>query len=128
MRTLFVAAIGIVGGCWNSAPPAGHTVARPQPRTGTDDVVAAPAPAAVVDQGGGFDLYVSPANVTAWRLDGEVRTDRLPVRIRGIAPGSHEVAIDAPPGFISKAVSVMVERGKAPKVEISLELVTTSKD
>src|SRR5262249_10685452 len=40
--------------------------------------------------------------------------------IPGIAPGSHTVAIDAPPGFVGGSQVVQVEGGKAQKVEIAL--------
>src|SRR5439155_10326790 len=85
--------------------------------------VAQVAPA---DPSTGFDLYVNPGGVTTWRLDGETRKDRLPSRIRGIAPGVHQVAIDAPPGFMSQNQAVTVEQGKAPKVEIVLTPMTIS--
>ena len=84
---------------------------------------AAPPSTAVADPNTGFDLYVSPAGVTTWRLDGQTRTDRLPSRIRGIAPGRHTVAIEAPPGFMSQDQPVDVEKGKAPKIEIVLSPV-----
>ncbi|MFN0253498.1 MAG: protein kinase domain-containing protein [Kofleriaceae bacterium] len=74
----------------------------------------------VGDQNTGFDLYVTPRDVSSWRLDGEARTDRLPSRIRGIAPGTHTVQIDPPPGFMSENQQVIVEEGKAPKVSINL--------
>ncbi|MEO6775696.1 MAG: hypothetical protein ABI467_22230, partial [Kofleriaceae bacterium] len=80
------------------------------------------APAVVAgDQMTGFDLYVVPGGVTTWRLDGESRTDKLPSRIRGIAPGEHQVSIDAPPGFMSQNEPVSVEAGKPSKVEITLK-------
>jgi eukaryotic-like serine/threonine-protein kinase len=72
------------------------------------------------DQNTGFDLYVSPAGISQWKLDGQVRTDRLPSRIRGIGPGVHEVAIEAPPGFVAQDTHVTVEAGKSSKVEINL--------
>jgi hypothetical protein len=81
---------------------------------------AAQAPA-VADQNTGFDLYVSPAGTMQWKLDGETRTDRLPSRIRGIAPGVHRVQIDAPPGFLSQAQRVEVVAGQAERVDIKLE-------
>jgi serine/threonine protein kinase len=87
--------------------------------------VAAPA-VAQTDPSTGFDLYVNPPGVTTWRLDGEVRTDRLPSRIRGITPGLHQVAIDAPPGFMSQNQPVTVEAGKAPKIEILLSPLAIS--
>jgi len=83
---------------------------------------AQPAVATVPgDQNTGFDLYVQPPGTMTWRLDGEARTDKLPSRIRGISPGAHTVAIDAPPGFLSQNMAVTVELGKAPKVEIVLQ-------
>ena len=84
----------------------------------TPDVAPPPA---VGDQNTGFDLYVSPAGISQWKLDGETRTDRLPSRIRGIAPGVHEVAIEAPAGFMSQSQHVTVEAGKSSKVEIELD-------
>jgi len=82
---------------------------------------AAPAPAVAGDQNTGFDLYVQPPGTMTWRLDGEARTDKLPSRIRGISPGQHTVAIDAPPGFMSQNMPIQVELGKSPKVEIVLQ-------
>ncbi|MBA3461971.1 MAG: protein kinase [Deltaproteobacteria bacterium] len=79
-----------------------------------------PTPVAVGDQNTGFDLYVQPGGVTQWKLDGESRTDRLPSRIRGIAPGTHTVQIDPPAGFMSQNQQVIVEAGKAPRVDIQL--------
>ncbi|HEY1551703.1 MAG TPA: PEGA domain-containing protein, partial [Kofleriaceae bacterium] len=88
----------------------------------TETVAVAPTtPAAQSDQNTGFDLYVYPAGVTTWRLDGETRTDKLPSRIRGITSGAHQVAIDAPPGFMSQNQAVDVALGKAQKVEIQLQ-------
>src|SRR5262249_10114720 len=47
--------------------------------------------------------------------------DKLPSRIRGIAPGPHQVAIDAPPGFMSQNQVINVEAGKAPRINIPLQ-------
>ena len=80
-----------------------------------------PAPVVAADPSTGFDLYVTPAGITQWKLDGESRTDRLPSRIRGIAPGPHAVQIDPPPGFLSQHQQVAVELGKASRVEITLQ-------
>ncbi len=82
---------------------------------------APPVPPVAADPDTGFDLYVTPAGVTQWKLDGESRTDRLPSRIRGITAGAHTVQIDPPPGFLSQHQQVTVELGKAPKVEITLQ-------
>ena len=88
----------------------------------TKTAAAVPAPTQVAgDQNTGFDLYVNPPGVVTWRLDGEARTDKLPSRIRGISPGAHNVAIDAPPGFMSQNQPITVEAGKAPKIEIVLQ-------
>lgn len=86
-----------------------------------DDSKAAAAPVAVGDQNTGFDLYVSPSGVMQWKLDGETRTDRLPSRIRGIAPGAHTVTIEPPAGFMSETQTVNVELGKAGRVDIALQ-------
>jgi serine/threonine protein kinase len=75
----------------------------------------------VGDANTGFDLYVSPQGITQWKLDGQLRTDRLPSRIRGIAAGIHDVAIEPPPGFLSQTQHVTVEAGKSKKVEITLD-------
>jgi eukaryotic-like serine/threonine-protein kinase len=107
-----VVVIAMTGGDTKQAPAA----------SGTDTAAESGAVAAVAgDQDTGFDLYVVPAGTFTWRLDGEARTDRLPSRIRGIAPGQHTVAIDAPPGFMSANLPITVEAGKAQKVEIVLQ-------
>ncbi len=81
------------------------------------------APAVITDDKTGFDLYVVPAGITRWRLDGELRTDRLPSRIRGIAPGPHAVVIEAPPGFMSQSQNVVVEAGHSQKITIELPVM-----
>ena len=88
------------------------------PTTATTPTTTPPPPV-VGDQNTGFDLYVNPGGVTQWKLDGESRSDRLPSRIRGIAPGAHTVVIDAPPGFMSQSQQVAVDAGKSSKVEIT---------
>jgi len=86
--------------------------------------VEAPAPAAEPDPEPtftGFDLYVTPAAVTRWQIDGEWRTDRLPTRIRGLTPGTHTIVIDPPAGYRGQTREIVVEVGKAPKIEIVLD-------
>jgi len=100
------AAPGSAGG---SAPAGSAMVAAPQPPP--------------IDPNTGFDLYVQPAGLVQWRLDGEVRTERLPSQIRGISPGPHTVQIDGPPGFLSHMKKVEVVSGKAERVDIKLEPV-----
>jgi serine/threonine protein kinase len=87
----------------------------------THDDKTGTAQTAGAGQDTGFDLYVAPATVTRWRLDDEVRTDRLPSRIRGISPGKHRVQIEAPPGFLSESQEIEVRAGEAPKVTIELD-------
>jgi hypothetical protein len=94
---------------------------KPTTQSGPTVQVKAPPPLPPPDPSTGFDLYVAPAGITQWKLDGESRTDRLPSRIRGISPGPHTVQIEPPPGFLSQHQEVMVEAGKAPKVEIALQ-------
>ncbi len=79
------------------------------------------APSVATDEKTGFDLFVRPGNVASWRLDGEARTDKLPLAIRRIAPGEHTVSIDAPPGFMSESQKVTVVAGQAQKVVIELK-------
>jgi hypothetical protein len=92
--------------------------------TGGSKVVPPVPPPMAADPSTGFDLYVTPAGVTQWKLDGDPRTDRLPSRIRGIAAGPHTVQIDPPPGFMSQRQQVAVELGKAPRIEITLQPIS----
>jgi eukaryotic-like serine/threonine-protein kinase len=95
---------------------------RPAPQPAPTPVaVKQPPPPPAPDPSTGFDLYVTPAGITQWKLDGDSRTDRLPSRIRGISPGPHTVQIEPPPGFLSQLQQVSVELGKAPRVEIALQ-------
>jgi hypothetical protein len=94
---------------------------RSIPRTAPQPPIPPPPPVAIADPDTGFDLYVTPAGITQWKLDGESRTDRLPSRIRGIAAGMHTVQIDPPPGFLSQSQQVAVELGKAPRIEVTLQ-------
>ena len=94
---------------------------RPAPPPPAPAPVKLPPPPPAPDPNTGFDLYVAPAGITQWKLDGDSRTDRLPSRIRGISPGPHTVQIEPPPGFLSQLQQVSVEFGKAPKVEIALQ-------
>jgi serine/threonine protein kinase len=80
-----------------------------------------PTTTAGADENTGFDLYVKPAGITQWKLDGESRTDKLPSQIRNIPPGLHRLQIDPPPGFLSHTQQVTVEAGKAGRVDIVLK-------
>jgi serine/threonine protein kinase len=113
------AALAVVAVVVVIAMTGGKSSTKAPAPTGTPNTAATPVAAS--DQNTGFDLYVFPAGVTTWRLDGETRTDKLPSRIRGITAGAHQVAIDAPPGFMSQNQSVNVDLGKAQKIEIQLQ-------
>ena len=93
---------------------------RPPPTPVARPSAAPPDAASETDDQTGFDLYVSQPGVTTWHFDGELVTTRLPARIRAISTGPHEIEIDGPPGFANVVKTVVVERGKAPKVEIEL--------
>jgi len=122
-----VAVVIVIAMTGGEKRPVAAPAPAPAQNAATDPALTAAAatapaqPAVAGDQNTGFDLYVVPAGTFTWRLDGESRTDRLPSRIRGIAPGQHSVAIDAPPGFMSQNTSITVELGQAPKVEIVLQ-------
>ncbi|MDX2092405.1 MAG: protein kinase [Kofleriaceae bacterium] len=105
-----IAVIALTGG---DKAPTTNTSANNQP---AGPAVSEPAS----DQNTGFDLYVQPAGVTQWKLDGDARSDKLPLQIRNVTPGAHKIQIEAPPGFLSQSREVTVERGKAPKIEIVL--------
>jgi serine/threonine protein kinase len=111
------------GGAADPPPPPPVVVAPPPPVPAPVVTPPPPPPPPLADPSTGFDLYVMPAAVTQWRLDGEMRTDRLPSRIRGIAPGTHSVQIDPPPGFLSYTQQVDVGVGKAIRVDIKLEAI-----
>ncbi len=100
----------------------GKSKPSPSPQLApTPAAVKQPPQLSVPDPTTGFDLYVTPAGISQWKLDGDSRNDRLPSRIRGISPGPHTVQIEPPPGFLSQLQQISVEAGKAPKVEISLQ-------
>jgi hypothetical protein len=80
-----------------------------------------PTPPPEPDANTGFDLYVTPSNVTDWKLDGEVRTDRLPSRIRGLSPGKHTLEIDPPDGYLPYRVELAIVLGKSEKLDIALQ-------
>ena len=114
----------MLGACFHDTPSnrasPETTASVPERRHTSDAPVATDAPPEVSWKTG-FDLYVSPATVSSWTLDGEVRTDRLPVRIRSIVPGQHTVEIDAPPGFQSERRVVDVQAGVPSEVHIDLK-------
>ncbi|MEZ4368637.1 MAG: hypothetical protein R2939_20525 [Kofleriaceae bacterium] len=80
-------------------------------------------PVAVADPDTGIKLYIEPRGVTVkrWTLDGEVRTEALPAQIKGLAPGYHQISIDAPDGYLNVSQPVEVARGEVQEVHITLE-------
>jgi hypothetical protein len=110
----------VVTGCWTSPPPVAPST--PVAARASDAGVDA-APLATNDNTG-FDLYVMTPGVTTWKLDGESIDTRLPARIRGIAPGPHQVEIDAPAGYANKTLQVDVELDKPSKIQIELDPVS----
>ena len=91
------------------------------------DVVKAPPPGSGPGTGtvtvagqGEFKLSVKPAGVTGWRVDGQPQTTRPPVLVK-TAAGKHQVAIDAPPGFMSVTQDVEVKAGETIEVVIELQ-------
>jgi hypothetical protein len=69
----------------------------------------------------GFDLFVEPAAVTGWKLDGELLTSRLPTRVRGLTPGVHTIEIVPPPGYAGQVRTLVVERNKPTKLQVTLD-------
>ena len=67
----------------------------------------------------GFDLIVDPPGVQV-KLDGRP-IGKAPLQIRNLAPGDHEVEIEAPAGFFNKTQTVAVDAGKAERVFIPLD-------
>ncbi len=71
---------------------------------------------------GAFELVVRPAAVAGWRINGQPQETKPPVNVK-IAAGKVQVAIDAPPGFMSATEEVAVEAGKTTKVLIELKAI-----
>jgi serine/threonine protein kinase len=114
-----VVVVAVVAIAFSGGKP--RPTAQPTP---APDGAKLPPPPPPPDPSTGFDLYVTPSGISQWKLDGETRNDRLPSRIRGIAPGLHSVQIEPPPGFLSQNQQVAVELGKAPKIEIALQPIS----
>ncbi|MBK9032498.1 MAG: serine/threonine protein kinase [Myxococcales bacterium] len=93
----------------------------PEATAGTDTPTAGTAAPAPGDANTGFDLFVSPASVTGWRIDDKPQSTTLPAQIRQVATGRHRVSIDAPPGFMSVSQDVEVTAGQVERVTITLQ-------
>jgi hypothetical protein len=111
----------VLAGACSAAPPKPVPAPVPVEKKEPPPTPVEEPPAVPGDANTGFDLYVDPVNVPAWLLDGDRRTDRLPSRIRGLAPGKHVVVIEPPDGFHRKEVEVVVELGKSSRVDIKLD-------
>lgn len=69
----------------------------------------------------GFDLSIDPADETVeWSFDGVKRDEKLPAKLRNIAPGKHKIRITPPPPYLDVTRTVTVVYGKAEKIEIRL--------
>jgi hypothetical protein len=110
-----------------SGAPTPAPINRPPPAT-EEPRVADPPPAPVPptdpadypDPNTGFDLYVEPPYNVVWSIDGESRTDRLPSRVRGLAPGKHVIGIQPPAPYQPVEKKIFVENGKSIRVDIHL--------
>ncbi len=69
---------------------------------------------------GSLEIVVSPAGIASWRLDGNHQDTRFPVNIKDLAAGKHQIAIDAPPGFMSTTEDVEVTANEIRKLRIDL--------
>jgi serine/threonine protein kinase len=99
----------------------GSKTKAPSPAAGTAPVAAGTATAPPGDANTGFDLFVTPATVTGWRIDDKPQSTSLPAQIRQVTIGKHRVSIDAPPGFMSVSQDVEVKAGTVDKVVITLQ-------
>jgi serine/threonine protein kinase len=82
------------------------------------------ASAATVTGQGEVKLTVKPAGSTGWRFDGQPQTTtlRTPVLVK-TTPGKHQVAIDAPAGFMSVTQDVEVKAGQTMEITIELQAI-----
>jgi len=95
------------------------------PGTGAEAAVAGGSAATTAVAGQGeVKLTVKPAGSTGWRFDGQPQTTtlRTPVLVK-TTPGKHQVAIDAPPGFMSVTQDVEVVVGQTIEVTIELQAI-----
>ncbi|HVV84373.1 MAG TPA: PEGA domain-containing protein, partial [Kofleriaceae bacterium] len=93
--------------------------------SGGDDKAPAaapsPVPAAPTVAGvGSLEIVVTPAGISSWRLDGQQQNLRFPVNIKGLTAGKHQIAVDAPPGFMSTTEEVDVKADDTQKISIDL--------
>jgi hypothetical protein len=109
--------------CGGSPAVAPASVAPPPPVAVQLPPVIVVVPDPTADTG--FDVIVTPDGAQ-WRLDGELRTDPLPSRVRGIAPGRHTIQIDPPPGYAGVTKTVSLDAGLALVVDITLQVVAES--
>lgn len=113
-----LAAIVLAGACSGTrgaTPAVGVTAANGSAANGSSAPVAHADPAADT----GFNLRVTP--ITTWKLDGVPRTDRPPVRVRGVAPGRHKIAIGGVVGFIGQEITITVVAGNVVDIDAVLD-------
>ncbi len=95
---------------------------RPAERTkvspAAPPVQAAPAPPPI-DPNSGFDVTTDPPRAKVV-LDGN-HIGESPLRVRSLLAGKHKIEIEPPAGFKPVARDIVVEQGKAEKIDVKLE-------
>jgi len=91
---------------------------RQKPSAATTPVQPAPAPPPI-DTNSGFDVTTDPARVKVI-LDGN-HIGESPLRVRSLLAGKHQLEIVAPPGWKGSTREILVEQGKAEKIDVKLE-------
>jgi hypothetical protein len=81
-------------------------------------VQAAPAPQPI-DPNSGFDVTTDPPRVKVV-LDGN-HIGESPLRVRSLLAGKHKLEIEPPPGYKAVARDLVIEQGKADKIDLKLE-------
>jgi hypothetical protein len=84
----------------------------------TTPVQPAPAPPPI-DPNSGFDVTTDPARVKVI-LDGN-HIGESPLRVRSLLAGKHRLEVVGPPGWKGATRELLVEQGKAEKIDIKLE-------
>ncbi len=69
---------------------------------------------------GSLEIVVTPPGISSWRLDNQQQNLRFPVNIKGLTAGKHQIAIDAPPGFMSTTEEVEIKADETRKLTIEL--------
>ena len=95
-----------------TAPPAAAATAEPQV---TSPVVSVP-PDVLAETG--FDIRVEPGATIS--LDGSV-LGKAPLRVRNLQAGAHVLDLEAPAGYFSRRMEVVLAAGEAKELKLSLD-------